>query len=200
VIHLIHGIHYEPSSPVTGLIPYLEAAGFDVAYPNYGFELALETRIVNPMLQGSLLPYIRPGDVLIGHSNGCAIAYELMMAGAPAIGAVFINGALQTTIARPGSCKWIDVYYNPGDDITIAARLAADIGIVSPVWGELGHSGYAGNDPDIRDFNCGSSTAMPVVSGHSDFFTPAKLSAWGPFLAGRLQSAIGSDKCASRSA
>lgn len=187
MIHLIHGIHYEPTSEVIGLIPYLTAAGFEVAYPNYGYEMALETRIINPMLQGSLLPYIRSGDILIGHSNGCAIAYALMQAGAPAAGAVFINGALETTITRPGSCKFIDVYFNPGDDITVAARIAADIGIVSPIWGELGHSGYSGNDPAICDFNCGHTPSMPVVAGHSDFFTPSKLAAWAPFLAKRLK-------------
>lgn len=188
MIHLIHGIHTEPTSPVKALIPYLKAAGFEVAYPEYGYELALETRIVNPMLIGTLLPYIAPGDVLIGHSNGCAIAYALMQLGAPVSGAVLINGALETTIVRPGTCQWIDVYYNAGDDLTIAARIAADIGIVAPIWGELGHSGYAGNDPEICDFNCGASQAMPVVSGHSDLFTPSKLGAWGPFLVGRLEA------------
>lgn len=187
MIHLIHGIHTEPTSPVKGLVPYLEQAGFRVAYPEYGFELALETRIVNPMLVGSLLPYIAPGDILIGHSNGCAIAYALMLLGAPIQGAVFINGALETTLMRPTGIKWLDVYYNAGDDITVAARIAADIGIVVPIWGELGHSGYAGNDPRVSDFDCGRTPGLPVVIGHSDFFTPSKLEAWGPFLVNRLK-------------
>lgn len=186
MIHLIHGIHTEPTSPVKGLMPYLTAAGFRVAYPEYGYELALETRLINPMLVGTLLPYINPGDILIGHSNGCAIAYALMQLGAPVKGAVFINGALETTLVRRPGVQWIDVYFNAGDDVTVAARVGADIGLVVPIWGELGHSGYSGNDAAITDFDCGRTPNMPSVSGHSDFFTPSKLSVWGAFLANRL--------------
>lgn len=188
-VHLVHGIHYEPSSPVKGLIPYLTDAGFEVRFPDYGFEWALETRFLNPMLEGALLDYIEPGDVLIGHSNGCAIAYHLMQLGAPVKGAIFINGALKQAIERPGTCQFLDVYYNPGDDITEAAKIAQEIGLVDPVWGELGHGGYVGTDGLIENINCGAVPDMPKVAGHSDFFTPANLAAWGPFLAKRLQTA-----------
>jgi hypothetical protein len=182
VIHLIHGIHTEPTSQVKGLIGYLLEAGFEVAYPEYGYELALETRVVNSMLVGTLLPYIKPGDILIGHSNGCAIAYHLMLLGAPAEGAIFINGALETNIIRPGTCKWIDVYSNQGDTLTEAAMLGARLGLVDSVWGELGHLGYTGKDPLIPNYFCDKTPGMPVVLGHSDFFTPAKLKAWAGWM------------------
>ena len=185
-VHLIHGIYTEPTSPVRGLIPFLEDAGFTVCYPDYGFETALETRIVNPMIVGALLPYIAPDDILICHSNGCAISYELMKQ-KPIQGAVFINGALETTLVRPATCGWIDVYFNAGDDVTIAARIGADLGLSDLQWGELGHSGYSGNDPLVCDIDCGKTSGMPVVSGHSDLFTPAKLAAWGPYLVDRIK-------------
>ena len=188
MIHFIHGIRTEPTSPVKGLVPYLVAAGLEVTYPDYGFELAIETRVVNAMIEGTLLHYIKPGDILIGHSNGCAIAYHLLLLGAPAAGAVFINGALETSIIRPGAqCGFIDVYWNPGDTVTEIAKLGAQLGIYDSMWGELGHSGYQGKDPNITSFNCGATTSMPVVSGHSDFFTPNNLKVWGPFLANRLK-------------
>jgi hypothetical protein len=182
VIHLIHGIHTEPTSQVKGLVGYLLEAGLEVAYPDYGYELALQTRVVNSMLVGAMLPYVKQGDILIGHSNGCAIAYHLMLLGAPVEGAIFINGALETDIIRPGTCKWIDVYSNAGDTLTEAAMLGQRLHLVDPVWGELGHMGYTGKDPLIPNLFCDKTAAMPVVSGHSDFFTPVKLKAWAPFL------------------
>lgn len=187
-IHLIHGIHDGGASPVERLIPYLNAAGFEVRYPNYGYILGVETRIANPIVCGTLRPYIAPGDILVGHSNGCAIAYDLMRSGAPIAGAVLINGALEQDIARPYPVKWIDVYWNPGDTITEAAKIGAEIGITDPVWGQLGHAGYSGGDPAIANINCGATMDMLAVSGHSDFFTPGKLAAWGPFLTNRLRA------------
>lgn len=188
MLHLIHGIRTEPISPVKGLMQYL--AGFEVSYPEYGYELALETRLVNPMLIGTLLPYIKPDDILVGHSNGCAIAYGLLEAGAPASRLAFINGALTTSWTLPEWVKSVDVYYNPGDDVTQIAQIGEELHIYPQNWGELGHLGYTGIDPRVSNFNCGATSQMPIVSGHSDFFTPEKLKIWGPFLANRLKSQI----------
>lgn len=182
----MHGIHTEPDSQVKGLIPYLQAAGFVVKYPEYGYELAIETRFENPVVEGTMRPYVEPGDIFIGHSNGCAITYHMMQQGAPVIGAVFINGALEQSLKRPIGVQFIDVYYNPGDDITQVAKIGAEFGVFDEDWGELGHAGYLGTDGLIENFNCGATAGMPIVSGHSDFFTPSKLMQWGPFLTRRL--------------
>ena len=94
-IHLIHGIHTKNEDPVVKqLIPYLETIGLKVNYPDYGFILGLETKRMNPLIVGTILPYINQNDIIIGHSNGCAIAYGLMNQGANPVGLVFINGAL----------------------------------------------------------------------------------------------------------
>jgi hypothetical protein len=189
-VHLIHGIHTEVVSPVQELVPLLVAAGFEVAYPDYGFIFGVETRIVNPIIRGSLLPYVDKGDVLIGHSNGCAVAYDIMQSSKdPIKGAIFINAALEPHVDRPQGVDFIDVYFNPGDETTIAAQIAQRLGIVDPVWGEMGHSGYSGNDPAITSINCGKTAGMPIVDGHSEFFLPANLKAWGPFLVSRLVKA-----------
>lgn len=184
MIHLIHGIHTGGPSPVQGLVPYLRLAGFDVRYPDYGYVLGIETRLGNPMIVGSILPYVGPDDILIGHSNGCAIAYDILQKGAKVAGAIFINAALEQSI-KP-LAPWTDVYFNPGDDITEAARIASMVGIADPVWGEMGHAGYNGKDPSITNVNCGSTPGLPVVCGHSDFFTPSKLPPWASFLIDRI--------------
>jgi hypothetical protein len=184
VIHLLHGIHVTGVTPIEGLIPYLVPRA--VAYPDYGWVAGVETRISNPIVVGTLKPYIGPDDILICHSNGCAIAYDLMNRGVKMAGAIFINAALEQNIMRPIGVGWIDVYFNQGDDITEAAKLGAELGITDLVWGEMGHAGYAGTDPKIINYNCGATLGLPVVSGHSDFFT--KLPQWGPFLVQKLQA------------
>jgi hypothetical protein len=186
MIHLIHGIHTEGVSLVEGIIPFLSEWG--VKYPDYGYILGIETRIINPLIVGSLQPYINPEDVLIGHSNGCAIAYDLMRRGVTVAGAIFINAALEANIARPAGCPWIVVYSNKGDKITEAAQIAARLGVTDPVWGEMGHSGYSGKDPNIFNVFCDATVSEPVVSGHSDFFSPhTNLIPWATFLANDLR-------------
>jgi len=185
-IHLIHGIHTTEDSPVKGLIPYLTARGFRVAYPEYGYELAVETRILNPIIEGVIEPYVDLEDILIGHSNGCAIAYHLIQKNLVVGGAVFINGAIEQEIKRPPTCGFIDVYYNPGDQITEVAKVAEEFGIVDEAWGGLGHGGYLGSDPSIKNIDCSKTVGLPVLKEHGDFFSPQNLKSWGPFLADRL--------------
>lgn len=186
-VHVIHGIHTEQDSPVKGLFPYLTALGFDVRYPEYGYELAVETKILNPVIEGVVQPYIEPVDVIIGHSNGCAIAYHLIHQGLVVKGCIFINAALEQEIKRPPTCGFIDVYYNAGDKITEIAKVIQELGIVDEVWGMLGHGGYLGMDPFITNIDCQKGDGLPVIEGHSDFFTPQKLRYWGPYLAERVR-------------
>lgn len=189
MIHLIHGIHTEGVSLVEGLIPYL--IPYEVMYPDYGYIFGLETRIINPIIVGTLQPYISPNDIIIGHSNGCAIAYDLMRRGTKVAGAIFINAALEQNIVRPATCPWIVVYSNRGDEITEAAQLAQRLGIVDPVWGEMGHAGYNGTDKNIFNVFCDTAPSMPKVCGHSLFFDPhVNLPKWGPYLVDDLKKRL----------
>lgn len=189
-VHFLHGIRTSPDSLVKGLIPYLHDAGWDVRFPDYGFELAIETRPFNSMLVGALLPYFEDGDIAIGHSNGCALIYEALQRYAPLRGVVFINGALEQNFTLPKWVRFAHVYYNAGDEVTEAAKIGADLGVVDADWGPLGHGGYVGQDARVEGFDCGNTHGMPLVSGHSDFFTPAKLDLWGPFLVKKIQDEI----------
>lgn len=190
-IHVLHGIHTAFNDPVVEeLLPFLEG---DVRYPDYGYILAVETKRINPAIVGSVTPYIGADDVMIGHSNGCAIIYDLLRQGVKMAGLVLINGALRQDIVLPDCVKFCHVYFNAGDNITEVARAAEMLAIspVDPVWGQMGHAGYIGTDTRVTNFDCGSvavaPAGMPLVSGHSDIFTAAKIAKWGPFINARLQ-------------
>jgi hypothetical protein len=167
------------------LKPFL--TGFDIRDPDYGYILGIESRRINPIVVGCLMPFVEPDDILICHSNGCAIAYDLMRLQAVK-GAAFIDAALEQNITRPAGCDWIDCYYNPDDTVTEAAKLGAALGLTDLCWGEMGHAGYSGSDSAIMNINCGATDGMPIVRGHSDFFTAGNLAWWGPYLAKRIAS------------
>jgi hypothetical protein len=190
---LEHGIHTEGAGSLGALSPYLTAEGFEVIEPDYGWIAGLETKRLNPVIVGATLPFIQSGDIYVAHSNGCAIAYELMNRGAPIAGAVFINGALERAIVRPRGVRFIDCYWNPGDTITEVAQIGEELGVLDEDWGDMGHSGPVTTDPAIYSCNCGATPGMPVVDGHSDFFTAENLADWGPFLAKRLRSLVDAD-------
>jgi len=178
-------------SGLLGLVPFFQAEGFECKVPDYGLITACETRIVNPLIERTLKPYLDPGDVYVGHSNGCAIGYDLMTGGAGFRAAAFINAALERNIKVPAG-TFVDVYFNCGDLATEAAILAECLGIASPVWGEMGHAGYEGDNPFITNVDCGHPHRpdFPAVSGHSDIFTPAKLALWGPYIVSLIKSAL----------
>lgn len=188
-IHVLHGIHTAYNDPVVkALLPYLQG---DVRYPDYGFILACETKRINPAVVGTLAPYVEPDDVMVGHSNGCAIIYDLLEQGVKMAGLVLINGALRQDITLQPCVKFCHVYFNDGDNITQLARDAERLAI-SPVdrnWGEMGHAGYVGEDPRVTNINCGITApdALPMVVGHSDIFTPGKIDKWGVYINQRLQ-------------
>jgi hypothetical protein len=189
-IHLVHGIHNAGLGVACyRLLPFLQGLGLPVAYPDYGFILGLESQRINPAVVGSILPYVEPGDIMVGHSNGCAIISELAARGAPMAGMVFINGALKDNITIPPQIQWAEVFFNNGDDITELAKIAATVYLVDQSWGEMGHHGYAGADPRVTgNWDCGKMPGMPSVDGHSEIFDPTNLAAWGPFIADRIKA------------
>lgn len=189
-LHALHGIHTPTNDPeVESLLPFLAPLGV-VRYPDYGYILAVETKRINPVIAGSVAPYVGEDDVMVGHSNGCAVIYDLLQMGVKMKGVVFVNGALRQDITLPPCVKFAHVYYNAGDNITEIARCAEMLAIspVDAVWGEMGHAGYIGTDPRVKNFDCSNTIGLPAISGHSDIFTPAHIAAWGPFIKKQIEN------------
>lgn len=190
-VHFVHGI-LDPlgTSWLLNLVPYFKAAGFDCRVPDYGLITAVETRIVNPLIERALKPYMEPGDIYVGHSNGCAIGYDLMRGGCQFAAVAFINAALERQILVTPPTK-LFVYFNQGDLATEAAVIGESLGLVSPVWGEMGHSGYEGTSRLVTNVNCSTPPdGLPLLFGHSDMGTPGKLARWAPRVLADIQSAL----------
>lgn len=186
-IHLVHGIMDSVGkSGLLKLVPYFRKAGYDVRIPDYGLITACESKIVNPIIWRTMRPYIDDGDVYVGHSNGCAIGYDLVLDGWKPAGMVLIDAALEREIVLPAS-TWADVYFNEGDDATVAAVVAADLGLVQSIWGEMGHAGYQGSNALVANIDCARTADMPAVSGHSAIFDDGRVELWAPYIVERVR-------------
>ncbi len=182
-VHILHGIHTsEPSGGVVKLLkPYFENAGFgDIIVHSYGYIFAVTTRRKNPEIVEEILPKIKPGDIIVGHSNGGTLAYMLAERGAPISGAVLINPALDANKALAKQVRWIHVYFNKDDGAVWWSRIL----FINHPWGEQGRVGYNGK-PDVRYSNFDCQKESPPVFGHIDIFTKEKIVVWGPRIATR---------------
>jgi hypothetical protein len=183
-IHFCHGIHTSFDNPtVEALVPYLEKTGIQVMNPRYGAIASFETPRINPIVVGMMKPYVETGDILLGHSNGAEIIYdlahELAKQSVIPLGLIFINAALEQRITVPAGIGWFTALYNEDDTITEVAAIAAWLGTAPRTWGQMGHGGYIGTDPRGENVDCKHTAGEPPVMGHSDLFTPAKLPSWG---------------------
>lgn len=195
--HLVHGIHTPNGDPkVKALIAYIASLFENFYYPDYGWIAALETRRVNPIIVGVMLPYIQPGDIVFCHSNGASVGYDLVKAGAPIGGLVLIDAALRRDIVLPPTVKFCHVYYNAGDEITMLAQAVAQLPLtlVDPNWGDMGHYGPLIADPYTlsitTSIDCAHTQGMMDDEGHSTIFGSPEIEVWGPYIANKVKDAI----------
>lgn len=185
-IHLVHGLHAEqPGGTVVKLEPYFRDAGYDVVVHNYGYAAAATARFLNPIRARRLAKYISPDDVIVGHSNGCALAWMITsgydgwlsdVPPTPCTGLVLVNGALDTDVEFH-NVKWVHVYHNAGDETVDLSNF-----MFKHPWGALGKYGYQGEDARVTNIDTGGTAHMPKVWGHSAIFYPPCADSWGKYI------------------
>lgn len=179
-VHLIHGFNqkHENQQPAMAVLtPLIEEQGHTVMVHDYG-ELNLLETSANDNLARLIFPSVRRGDVLIGFSNGAAIIAHLeeMMVSVPNI--VLIQPALVNDWTPNAYCNEVTVFWNNGDKATVAGKWWRRVSNIfrrqdKSKWGQMGHTGYVGNDPRFTQFN----TEKYGVSGHSDWHNDILLQA-----------------------
>ena len=174
-VFLLHGIHQERGKEST--------VGFKTLIPqahkrDYGAILSWQALWVNRSLAETLADEIdeHRGALIIGHSNGCAIASRVAELSACVRGLVMINPALDVDWKPPSTLRWMNVYYHPNDS---AVRLARWIPFTR--WGAMGATGAPPTGKTrVWNFNLASwglgyrgiSGAHNIVFQHFNFFGP----------------------------
>lgn len=176
---LLHGFNVrdEGERTVGKLAPYFEAAGFAVKRPRYGWLGLLGVRALNGKFARLIADLSEPGDILVGHSNGCAIGVEAADLGATFTQLVLINPALDSDRRFPAQIERVHVWHSPSDGPVFAAKF-----LPWHAWGDMGAVGYRGiYDPRVTSYN--KENGYPVSSSeHSDVFAPGKLEFFAPLI------------------
>lgn len=175
-IHLIPGInirHYYESIGVFG--DYFRKMGITVVdHPKFiPFGTAF---LQNRGFIREIANTAHAADVLVAHSNGCAVAHgvsKLMKVK----GLIFLNAALDRKLS-PGYVDFIHNWYCPGDDVLPFSKL-----IPNHEWGNAGKKGIISQDPRVKNHNM--KNYVPAVRGHSDIFDGKHAHFWAPRI-GRL--------------
>lgn len=179
---LIHGVKFRKKDKdnLRRLALGFRAAGFCVSMPSYGYVhpvIAGLFQWIDRRIADTMAGFIRPDDILVGHSNGATLVYLISQIVKPR-GAVLINPALDSS--RLPDSGFVHIYHNEDDWLV---KLSA----IFPwhPWGNMGSEGYTGTDPRATNFDQSNTPGMPVLHGHSSVFERGNIRPWSRFMADR---------------
>jgi hypothetical protein len=150
--HIIHGFNVDDGGKGTTdrLIPHFKMRGYDVMEHDskwsFGiFRDLLSVRYGNQKRAEALALSIQPDDLLVGHSNGCAIASDAAwvlthMNSSDRIRCVYFNPALDVDAPISPVVSNQLVFHTPTDKVV---RLASFLPCFK--WGPQGQVGYKGS-------------------------------------------------------
>ena len=152
-VHFVHGFNVKDDGEgTTGLLAkeFERYGDFEVIKFSPGFRLFLGVRVRNPRLAQQLAARIQPGDLLIGHSDGCNLIdkalHELNSLHPAKVSAVYINPALDADTALAKIVDKCLVIHDHTDEIVWLAKW-----LPFHPWGEMGKNGYKAKRPELHD-------------------------------------------------
>jgi len=196
LVILIHGFNVWDGGRATvgKLRPFFADMGVPYVMVNYGHFGLLDTRFKNMKIARQVATAVQNAKlgghqvIVAAHSNGCAIAHLAGREfGAKIDLAVYINPALDPRIVPPAGIKSLHVWHSPSDaPVKWAKWLPA---ANARPWGEMGATGYQGNDTRVRNFN--KETDYEVTSkAHSDMFDIERIGYFGARVATQSVSSL----------
>lgn len=186
MLHLIHGIHpSQPGGTVRKLVPFLDKHNMKYIVHEYGAAYAVTARFLNGSRATKIGKSVKSIDIIIGHSNGCDIARRIAD-NQSVFGLILINPALDSDTEFSKNAKWVDVYYNSGDEAVPWAKW-----LFAHPWGDMGRVGYTGKDRRVTSINCcaPNEIILPCAKGHSATFEPSNIEPWSDFMLERIEDA-----------
>lgn len=142
---LFHGIGQGDKDNLDVLVDPLRKAGFEVIQGDYGHIGPFGARVFTDNIAKIFARHvIQPGDKVLAHSNGAAVASLACDYGAQPDHVVYFGAALgRDTVMAPQVRAW-DNHYCRGDRALCIGRL-----LIAHHFGDMGRVGYTG-PPDPR--------------------------------------------------
>lgn len=147
---------------------HAESRGFPPIYNfEYGWILFATARndgIIHRIMDFVKWYYDLTGQrvVMIGHSHGCKLSWEISQKTELVVGLCFTNAALNHDVEFPPHVRFVHNWHAPGD---IAVRFSSLI--PAHPWGRMGAVGYDGPSPQVRNFNMARDFKGKEVTGHT---------------------------------
>ena len=166
-IFCVHGIHTSDKDNVTAKLAsaFRQVCDEDVMVWKYGYALALTTGLtdfLNERRAARLANLVKPGDSILAHSNGCAIAYLLQSEHVPLDRLILVQPALDSWRTFDNVRKVL-VLHNDEDEVVGASTM----GFCS-AWGDMGKTGYTGSLDNVEQWDTKAPPhLLPPYSGHS---------------------------------
>lgn len=188
--YLLHGFNVADGgkNTIARLQPYLP--GTEVLHA-YGWVGLIRLRCVNARTVQELEREVQPGDVVIGHSNGCLIAWELSRR--VHLGAVVcINPALRRDTLWSSDTPVLCLHNSTDWVVQLGrwwGRLTSLGGIRPHGWGAAGQYGFTEEQENVTNLDTAAPYWPHPVKGHSGVFKdPEALAYWGQIIARWLAS------------
>lgn len=181
---LIHG--FNVSDGGRGSIGKLERflSGHVVRF-SYGWTGLFRLRFTNKQAVRALLRLVKPGDVLIGHSNGALICWEVAEQMGDALGGVVvINPAMRRDTLWAKGVKVLCIYNSKDWVVQLGrawSRLVSLGGITPHGWGAAGRYGFTHDKKVLHMDSADDHWSFPVA-GHSMIFKRPALPYWAKLI------------------
>lgn len=179
-VHLVHGFNVSDGGAKTldKLRPHFEARGFSVVEHDSKWKRGilrdlLSVRFGNMKRAESLAQVVQPDDILVGHSNGCAIillaCWSLaQMNPKDRVQCVWFNPALDSDAPISPVISNFLVFHTKSDRVVQASKL-----LRWHRWGDMGRVGYRGLE-GAKAQNCPYEVLGMDDLGHSGVFKDEK--------------------------
>ncbi len=150
---LCHGFNVRDNGAGTidQLIPHLTDRGCEVVQFDTGWRGLLGVRYGDAKRAAKLASIVRPGDVLIGHSDGCNVINQAgwLLADNETrkpFAVVYCNPALDSDTPLAPQVKGALVFFTSSDRIVWFSRV-----LLGHPWGEMGRTGYRAKEEVTND-------------------------------------------------
>lgn len=171
-VHFFHGFNVFDGGKgsIDKMIPFFESQGYEVVQHDYGWTGLLMLRWKNDEAVEKALESVSENDIIVGHSNGCLIAWKLSQRLSEPLKIITIQAALR----RDTDWGEADVLclYNDKDWVVSLGRVwGRFVSVANPFknrhgWGSAGRYGF--DNKSVKNVN--TNQGPFPATGHGGIF------------------------------
>lgn len=188
-IYLAHGFNVRSPEKFFRLGAIFEAEGYPVVRVDYGWTGLVSVTWATERTAQKLAEVMHPGSIILGHSNGCAIAHRASQLGGMVRQIIAINPALRwDTIFDGDLLDRVDVYYAADDKVVTWGKRWRYISPFKSEWGEMGRKGARFTGQRVTVMNHSLHTVLHTDEwiGHGGAFEWFHLDDLGRHILGQI--------------